>query len=320
MTKETIIAVVVGFVLFSVSFYLFSVVVASYIVYIKTLKRRSKEQWGRSISIVTDQTVQMDKEGQEWQREHNAYKQDVHIVNNGLNLYGEYYDMGHKRAVVILSGRTESLRYGYYFARPYSESGFNVLVIDPRAHGYSDGEYNTFGFEESKDALAWVRFLEETYHLESVVFHGICIGAAAGMLAITSPDCPSCVKGMVTEGMFSRFWESVRNHVIEHKRLMFPIMQCIDFWCKHYGGHSMRTGPIDVIHKMDKPILMIQSKMDIYSTPEYAIKMYEMCPSAEKKLVLFEKGGHSMLRLTDTETYDTEIAAFLERIYLGITA
>ena len=267
MTQQTIVAIIVGFlVVSSVLFYLFSIVYASYCIYTATLKRKSKEQWGRSLSIRTDLTVKMDEEGMEWQAKHNDYKKDVHIVNNGLNLYGEYYDFGYNKAVIILSGRTESLRYGYYFAKPYSDSEFNVLVVDSRGHGFSDGEYITYGFEESKDALAWARFLNSSFGVETIVFHGICIGGAGGTLAITSPECPECVKGLVTEGMFANFAESMKNHLIERKKLLFPVMQCIDYWAKKYTGHSMKKGPIDFIGKMDKPILMIQSKMDKYST------------------------------------------------------
>lgn len=314
MTHEILIGIIIGLSLFSVGFYLFSIVYASYCIYTATLKRKSREQWGRTLSICTEQTLQMDKEGLEWQKKHDAFKKEVHIVNSTLDLYGEYYDLGFDRAVIILSGRTESLRYGYYFAKPYSESGFNVLVVDSRAHGISGGKYITFGFEESKDALAWARYLNESFGVGTIIFHGICIGGAGGMLAITSPDCPKYIKGLVTEGMFANFGESMKNHLIERKKLLFPVMQCIDFWSKKYTGHSMKKGPIDVIHKMDKPILMIQSKMDKYSTAENAKKMFDICPSKEKKLVLYERGDHSMLRITDTEKYDTEISMFLNRL------
>lgn len=311
---EILIAVIIGFALLSVAFYFFSIAFASHCVYTATLKRKDKEQWGRAISVVNELTIQMDSEGADWQQKHNAYKKDVHINNDGLNLYGEYYDLGFDKAVIILPGRTESLRYGYYFAKPYSDSGCNVLVIDPRAHGYSDGEYNTVGFEESKDALAWTRFLNETFGVNVIVLHGICIGAAAGMLAITSAECPDCVKGLVTEGMYANFGESMKNHLIERKKLYFPILFCIDFWSKKYTGHSMKKGPIDVIDKMDKPLLMIQSKMDKYSTTANAKRMFDLCQSSEKKLVLYDKGDHSMLRITDSYLYDTEISMFLKRL------
>ena len=315
MRPETIIWIVLGMVVLSLGFYLFSVVYASHCVYIATLTRKNKEQWGRVVSEQTPWQLQMDKEGLEWQKEHDTHKIDVHIMNDGLNLYGEYYDMGYDKTVMILSGRTESLRYGYYFAKPYSESGMNVLVVDPRAHGLSDGKYNTVGFEESKDALAWAKFLHETYQVNDIVYHGICIGAAGGMYAITSDNCPEYIKAIVTEGMFANFGESMKNHLIERKKLMFPIMQSIDFWMKHYTGHSMMKGPIDVIGRLHKPILMIQSKMDPYSTVENAKKLFETCPSKEKQLVLYEKGGHSQLRYTDTEKYDTAIKEFLKRIF-----
>ena len=304
--------IVAGFLLSGVGFYLFSVIYASYLVYVRTLTRQSKDDWGRRVSEETPIMLEMDRIGMAWHEANLDKKQDVHIINGGMNLYGEFYDFGSKNAVMILSGRTESLRYGYYFAEPYAKAGFSVLVVDPRGHGWSDGKYNTVGFEESKDQKAWARFLQEKYGIENLVFHGICIGAAGGMLAITSEDCPSCVKALVTEGMYPNFWQSMRNHIIERKRLMFPIMQCIDMWFKHYTGHSMRKGPIDVIGKMEKPLLMFQSKEDPYSTPAYAQKMYDLCPSEHKTLRYFETGGHSQLRPLHTQEYDAAITAFLQ--------
>ena len=296
---------------FSILFYFFSTFCAAYFIYTKTLMRKSKEHWGRNVSEPTELQLKMDDIGMAWQHEHDAYKKDVHIVNNGLNLYGEYYDFGFDKTVFILSGRTESLRYGYFFAKPYSDNKFNVLVIDSRAHGLSDGRFNTVGFEESKDVLAWTKFINQEFNIDTIIFHGICIGAAGGMLAITSPDCPSCVKGIVTEGMFANFGESMKNHLIERNRYWISVMFFINFWMKHYTGHTMKTGPINHIHKLDKPLLMIQSKMDKYSTVENAKKLFELCPSTKKKLVLYEIGDHSMLRITDTPKYDNAISEFL---------
>lgn len=316
MTHMQILYICLGFALFSLAFYLFTVVFASYCVYTKTLKRPSKEKWGRDAPSDNGEAhLKMDAEGMAWHQANLDKKIDVHIVRDGCNLYGEYYDFGSDKCAMILSGRTESLRYGYYFAQPYAAAGMNILVVDPRAHGLSDGEFNTLGFEESKDDIAWVKHIHEKFGVKAFLFHGICIGAAGGMLAITSEECPDYVAGLVTEGMFSRFRESMRNHLIERKRMMFPFLQCIDFWAKHYTGHKMNTGPINVIHKMDKPLLMLQSKQDPYSTHQFAQILYDKCPSKEKKLTLFESGGHSMLRPTHTEAYDREITEFIQRVF-----
>ena len=289
--------------------------VASYCVYDQTLRRQSKEQWSREMPTdLTPDGVTMYETGFAWAKEHADKKRDVHIQRDGLNLYGEYYDFGNKDCVMILSGRTDGLSYGYYFAIPYAKLGRNVLVIDARAHGLSDGEYNTVGFEESLDDIEWVKFLRDELGVRSVVFHGICIGSAGGMYALTNENCPDIVQGMVAEGMFPNFGESVKNHLIEKKRPRFIFFDLIDGWMKKYTGYSMKVGPIDVIDKMDKPLLMLHSKEDIYSTPEYAQKLYDKSGSKDKKLVWFERGKHSMLRVTDTEKYDSEIAQFLEKL------
>lgn len=287
-------------------------IVASYFVYVRTLRKENGETWTREIPDDIDlEQKPMYIIGQQWSDAHIEYKQDVHIVNDGLNLYGEYYDFGKPRCAIILSGRTECLKYGYYFAIPYAENGCNILVIDPRGHGLSDGRFNTVGFEESKDAIAWIKFVEETYGIHSFVLHGICIGAAGGMFALANPDCPECVDGIVTEGMFPNFAESVKNHLIERKRPVFIMLDLINMWMKHYTGHSMKRGPIDIISEVHTPLLMLHSKEDLYSTPEYAQILFDRSGAEKKKLVWFEHGRHSMLRITETPRYDEAIAEFL---------
>ncbi len=309
---QIVVSVTLGIAFVTVFFMLLSMVVASYCVYRATLCRTKKEKWARLNEAIEPKQKGMYAEGLAWHEKNKEYMHTVHIQNKGLNLYGEYYDFGCDRCVMILSGRTESLRYGYYFAIPYSEIGFNVLVVDPRAHGESDGEFNTVGFEESTDDIAWVKFLQDKYGMNTVIFHGICIGAAGGMYAITSENCPENVKGIVTEGMFANFGISMKNHLIERKKPVKLTFAMIDFWMKHYTGHSMKRGPIDVIHKLDKPLLMIHSKEDRYSTPEYAQKLFDTCPSKSKRISWHEHGDHSMLRPTNTELYDSAIKSFIE--------
>lgn len=315
MTPLQIVLLCIGIVLglflihIALSFYI------AYQIYTQTLKRRSKNQWGRAPSDNSPRQLQMDSDGMEWHRANLDKKTDVHIVRDGLNLYGEFYDFGSDRCAMILSGRTESLRYGYYFAQPYAKAGMNILVVDPRAHGFSDGEFNTLGFEESKDDLAWIQYLHENHGINHIVFHGICIGAAGGIFACTSEECPDYVDGIVTEGMFARFGESMRNHLLKRKRMIFPILQCINFWCKHFTGHSMMKGPLNVIDKMDQNLLMLHSLADKISPSHYAQALYDHSGSKEKKLVWFEDSDHSMIRVDHTEEYDREITQFLCRLY-----
>ena len=305
----------VGLVVSGLALWIISYFVASYMVYVKTLKRNSKEQWSRELpSALDERSVKMYNDGLKWADENKDFKVDLHVVRDGFNLYGEYYDFGYDKCVFVLSGRTETLRYGYYFAIPYHKCGYNVLVVDPRAHGLSDGEYNTVGFEESKDIIAWVKHIEEKFALKSVIFHGICIGSAGGLLALTSGNCPSIVSGLVAEGMFCNFAESVKNHLIELKKPVFIMLDLINMQMKKYTGHSMKIGPIDFIDKLDKPLLMLHGQEDKYSKPDMAQKLFDKSGSKNKRIVWFEKGEHSMLRITDMQKYDQSIKEFVQSI------
>ena len=71
----------------------------------------------------------------------------------------------------------------------------------------------------------------------------------------------------------------------------------------------MTDGPIKRIGNMKKPILFIHSKEDVFSLPEKAQALYDKCQS-EKKLVWFEHGAHSRVRINDPEGYDKAIVDF----------
>lgn len=310
-----VVAGIIALVLYVVFTLVLIWVIASYCIYVGTLRRKNEKAWSRELSPNIDpQQIPMHEIGREWSDSVKEHMTEVHIVNGGLNLYGEYYDLGKKRCAVILSGRTESLKYGYYFAIPYAKCDCNILVLDPRAHGWSEGKFNTIGFEESKDIIAWMKYIQETFGVESFILHGICIGSAGGMFALNSPDCPKCVEAIIAEGMFANFGESMKNHLIEFKKPTFLAVELMDLWMKHYTGHSMRYGPINIIADVHTPLLMLHSKEDLYSTPEYAQKLYDLSGSEYKKLVWFEHGRHSYLRITDTERYDTAITEFLAEL------
>lgn len=294
--------------------------VVALIVYNCNLRRKNKKMWSRERSADDAESIAMYDEGLAWAQSHNDKMTDLHIVNDGLNLYAEYYDFGCKRAVIIISGRTEGLRYGYYFARPYAESGFNVLCIDQRAHGNSDGKYNGIGFNEHRDVIKWASLLHDSYGNELVTLHGICIGSACAIYALTSPDRPDYLSGLVADGMYVNFNETFKNHMIEFKKPTFLVLDMIEVYSKHFAGAPFKYGPIDVIDKYSGPFLMLHGRSDSYSTPEKAMELYEKAGSENKQIVFFEGGHHSRLRILNSELYDSSIKEYINRSFAQSTA
>ena len=285
---------------------------AAYFVFVGSMTRKSKDMWSRERSADDPETCAMYDEGMAWAEKHADKKKELHIVNEGFNLYAEYFDFGYDRAVIVVPGRTEGLRYGYYFAAPYEQNGCNVLTIDQRAHGESDGKYNCIGHDEHRDLLRWAQILHDEYGVREIVLHGICIGAACSIYALTHENAPDYITALVAEGMYPNFYESFKYHMVERKKPTFIILDMIDWWMKHYTGHTFKIGPIDKIDRYEKPLLMLHGTADFYSKPEAAKVLYETCASEKKELVWFQDGRHSRLRYMDRDRYDGAIDRFLK--------
>ena len=311
-----IVAVVILLLLGGLGFMLKTTLPIAKRVYRAQLVRTEPEKWGRVCSCPENEEQQaMWDRGIEWAEAHQAVKTDLHIQSDGFNLYGEYYDFGKDRCVIVLPGRCESLMYSYYFAPPYEQAGFNVLVVDTRCHGKSDGVYNTIGVKESGDVIAWSQYAHDTLGNAEVYYHGICIGTAAGIFALTRTDCPDYVKGFVTEGCFVSFRETFKQHMIADKRPLFPVLDLVMLQInRHTKTNVYRDKPIRAIKKIKKDarVLFLYGKQDIFSLPKKSRKLFDACPATDKKLVWFDKGGHSHLRINNTEKYDREIVEFFK--------
>ena len=283
-------------------------------VYMEFLVRTSDDKWGRSCSAPeNEEQLQMWETGNKWAMKNKQNMKEVSIKNAGLALFGEYYDFGGDTCVIILPGRCECLQYSYYFAKPYHEAGQNVLVIDSRCHGKSDGKYSSIGLYESEDLKAWINFAKKEFGINKFWLHGICVGSVAALLAASSQDCPDSIDGIVLEGCFTDFRESFKQHMVEKKKPIFPVLDFVMFHIRRYAGTNVRaTAPIKTVKKIHCPILFLFGKKDIYSLPPKSQKLFDTCVSQHKKLVWFDKGGHSHLRINNTEKYDNEIKEFIK--------
>ena len=83
---------------------------------------------------------------------------------------------------------------------------------------------------------------------------------------------------------------------------------------KLFTGYDIKKdGPVFRIHKLKKPILMLQSREDKYSLPSRAKDLYDLC-TAPKRLVYFRKGAHSHIKINAPEKYDGVIIDFLREL------
>ena len=312
----TIKIILISIAAFSALMGIVSWILPPFIVYRVLLVRTKPEKWGRECSDKKDlEQIEMFRQGEEWMKIHESKRSSHWITSAGFRLYADYFDFGFKKCVIMLAGRSESGMYSCYFAEPYRKAGFNVLSIDNRCHGFSEGKYDNQGMTEYVDLLAWTKYLHDHLGMESVICHGICMGGATAIYALTDDSCPSYLAGATVDGTFTNFIDNFNNHLAEKKKSKFPSSPIMKALIKKHSGKDPTVfSPENLISKNTRPILFLYSKMDTYTTPDIANKLYSKCTSP-KEIVWFPKGRHSHIRINNTDDYDQAIISFAERYF-----
>lgn len=100
---------------------------------------------------------------------------------------------------LIVHGYTDSAAGMAYLAEEYLQQGINVLAVDCRAHGYSQGKAITLGYTDAKDVARWVEYLciqkmqsnGDKAHKTKIILHGVSMGAAAVMQSLATKKMQS---------------------------------------------------------------------------------------------------------------------------------
>lgn len=271
----------------------------------------SRDEWKRNKD---PDIVEMNREGVAWRGANKERCRPVSIVSEGYSLAGEYYDFGNKKCAIFLGGRCDTLNYTAYYVSPYVKSGYNVLLVDWRAHGESDGKLFGAGLGELPDDLAWVKYAHDELGNEEIALHGICIGASSWCVLASGEEkeFPSYVSSLTIDGCFLSFYKMMISHMKKAHGFPWPCIWFLRADMKRYAHKDIKKdSPYRDAPNVKIPVLMIAGKEDQYVKPKDAETIYQRLGSSEKKLVWMPKGLHSHFRISNQEEYDSAIESFL---------
>ena len=288
---------------------------AAWMVYSHTLVRREGKTWGRQISEPDNKELQiMWEEGIKWASANVSYKKEISIKSfDGLNLVGEYYDFGYGKTVIIMPGRRECLIYSYFYAFPYKDLGVNVLVIDQRAHGLSEGKYSTCGILEAKDVIKWSKFLHDEHKQNTIYLHGVCVGTVCSINVMRDKECPDYIKAVILDSAPISYKEIFGNHMMELGHRLWPTFPIIWWYFKKKTHTNINDSqPLKYISEVKKPLCFIHGTKDAYCFPEKTKWLFEKA-NEPKEITWFENATHSKVRLFDPEKYDKVVSEFIKK-------
>ncbi len=240
------------------------------------------------------------------------------FARDGIRLRGYYFpcDMPSSRFLIGLHGYTSKGLSDY--AAPskfYLEHGYNLLIVDLRAHGESEGDYVGFGILDRHDCMEWIRYIIGRFGRESqIVLHGDSMGATTALMTTGFADLPENVKCVVADCAFTSPYD-VFAHILkrDYKLPPFPVMNISDMMCEKKAGYRFRDySTLLAMHVNDRPVFFVHGSKDNFVPTRMSRENYDAC-HAPKELLIIENAGHGASYYENPELFEERLAAFLEK-------
>lgn len=238
--------------------------------------------------------------------------------SDGLMLKGNIWkaDMSAKKIVLLCHG-CKSHGTGEFanMAPFYHKLGFDVVLIDHRASGKSEGKYITYGKMESKDTALWVEFLARRYPADcQILLHGVSMGAAT-VLMMSDVDL-SLVKAMIADCAYTTCKDEFAYLIKSTLKLPnFPLVTIVNMLCKAVAGFDIQeAAPINHVSASKYPILFIHGKEDAFVPFVMEEALYNAA-NCDKEIVAIDNATHAMSYYTDSAIYEKAVNSFLNQYF-----
>ena len=143
------------------------------------------------------------RDGAAYLKEHNATEITIESCD-GLLLYGTWMPLEHPKGTIILAHGYRSCKLVEFspVRSFYHSYGLNILLVDQRSHGKSEGKIITFGVKESDDIGLWIKWVNKAQKHLPLFLSGLSMGAST-VLYLADADLPGNVKGIIADCGFT---------------------------------------------------------------------------------------------------------------------
>ena len=191
--------------------------------------------------------------------------------------------------------------------------GYNVLIVDERAHWRSQGHTLCFGIKERFDAVSWVKFANQRFGKDKSIFlFGISMGGGTVLMA-SGQRLPRNVKGIVADCPFNSPKDIIK-HVCRKIKLnpdlLWPVIWLAGLV---YGRLRVNaTTAADEVKRSKIPIVILHGEADDFVPMSMSKEVQKANPSMIE-MHTFPHADHGMSYFEDEERYIGIVEGFIEK-------
>ena len=242
------------------------------------------------------------------------------LSKEGLLLSGRYYHVQDGAPVdICFHGYRSSWMTDFSGGSELSlQMGHNLLLIDQRAHGKSQGSTITFGLKERYDLVQWVNYISERFGDDTPIFlYGISMGGATVLMA-PQEQLPENVKAIIADCPYANAMEIIL-HVAKSMPLpLWLVKPFVILAARIFGGFDIQeTDARKELAKAKLPVLILHGEADSFVPAEMSDLV--SCNPGYITRHTFPGADHGISYLVDPQRYKQIVTEFVEHT-LSVTA
>lgn len=236
--------------------------------------------------------------------------------HDGLKLVARYYHNadGAPLEICCHGYKGNALRDFIGQWRLAKEAGHNLLLIDQRCHGSSEGQTITFGILEQKDVLGWIRYANDRFGNVPILLCGVSMGAAT-VLMVSGQKLPENVKAVLADCPYDAPSNIIKKVLGQDMGMpvgvVYPLIRLGGML---YGRFNLDAdSPVEAVKQAQIPILLIHGDDDRFVP--YAMS-HNIHAAAPEKITFHTVpgAGHALNYVKDPEGYGNVFRAFIQKV------
>jgi uncharacterized protein len=263
---------------------------------------------GSSLSATVNQTI--GNCPSDLSCENIEFQSDSGSLIKGWFLKGEQG----KGAVVLMHGLRGNRLGLLDRIRFLNKNGYGVLAFDFQGSGESNGEKLTFGYLESRDAVASINFIKQKLPNEKIGVIGISMGGAAFLLAKEQPKVDSLILEMVYPTIQKAVENRLNMWLFKGADIFTPLMT----WQfpTRLGVSADQLRPLDNMPKVKIPVQIIAGEKDVHTTLEESKQLFEAA-NQPKEMWIVPNAEHGDLHQVSPKDYEQKVLQFFAQTLRG---
>lgn len=227
-----------------------------------------------------------------------------------------------KRWVVLVHGWRGFHGEVEMLAQVWTLLGWNVLSVDLRAHGDSEGAWAGMSAPDAADVAAWAADLVRRYGEDvRIVLHGHSMGGATVAGAAADAALPSQVEAVIADCAFTSahaMFDELARSAIPLRSMRTRLFEAARKWLLEQGGYDLAlASPLDRVRAARVPILFVHGTADNFVPPWMSGALFDACAAPLKWLHFVEGAGHCESMRRDSAGYFGTVLAFLDAARAG---